>query len=1066
MPDNPIEELNIEITAESDSANDEIDNLIDKLDKLTSSLSGIGKNKGKEEIGGVTDEVKKATKSVTNLNEKYKDFGKGFEFKGDAQYLRKQIDNISNSLIKATIKRQELEMSGKTSGKMYEYAVRDTYKFQNLLDGLKAQLEALNKTKVSPQLEEAIRREEEKGFSDFKGTTGAIREPVTASEESMGYNKEAMEFIENYSAKAEKTIKKLREDLGKLEVPEIKEENLVKLENAFSRTEQKLEKLRVNLANGLTTGTITESVDDKGYVRLQTQIALTEKELEALQARINEVKKNSDGKGLEKFRKVISSLGSTAQNATSKIFQLANGNGTLLNRVRKTNNAFSNGLKSILKYGVGIRSLYVLFNKLRNGIKEGAKNLVQYSSETNASVSLLNNSFTQLKNASAAMVSPLLNALAPALNSIIQLFVKAANSVNQLLSALTGKSTWIKAKTLTDSYADSLNNAKKNADNFLAGFDEINKRNKDTDSSSSGTSAGDMFETVEIEDKFENMANNIKKMWEKADFSELGKTIENKLYNSLNSIEWDDVYSAAKKFGSGLATFLNGLITPRLFGKVGATIARTLNTAIYAALEFAEKFDFYNFGVSIATGINDFFEDFDFKSLAKTINEWVDGIKETIKGFLDTLTWEKILGAGKDFLGALELDSIAVIFGGVALKLAGKILTSSLLKSVISNKFKETATSAFGSSALSGAAGSVGKAALSGAAGMFAIGATIYVGFEIAKGVKNWANNIKEYGWEEGRKKTAEDNKANPYNNGTVGNDPITATINGWIQKLKEWQEKNRQTRNDEKNESSAFFNSQKAAVEGYGRSISGSQSDMHNSIRSIYALMRSDISGETSKSRVLATADFTNMSKKLFETTTSVLKNTTSNFQGVQKGIAQSVAKSKTSIDSIIKSMTSMFKFNGRHLSISLPTSMFSSFLNIASNVLAKIKSLFSYDGKKISIGSSVTYSSSGSARRYATGGFPDVGELFIAREAGPELVGTMGGKTTVANNKQITEGIKMAVVEGMMEVFTSMNAGNSDQSETVEIPVYIGNEEIARATSKGISSLKRRGVILPEFA
>jgi hypothetical protein len=51
------------------------------------------------------------------------------------------------------------------------------------------------------------------------------------------------------------------------------------------------------------------------------------------------------------------------------------------------------------------------------------------------------------------------------------------------------------------------------------------------------------------------------------------------------------------------------------------------------------------------------------------------------------------------------------------------------------------------------------------------------------------------------------------------------------------------------------------------------------------------------------------------------------------------------------------------------------------------------------------------------AGGGQVDVGQLFIAREAGPELVGTMGGKTTVANNDQITTGIYRAVRQAMIE-------------------------------------------------
>lgn len=51
--------------------------------------------------------------------------------------------------------------------------------------------------------------------------------------------------------------------------------------------------------------------------------------------------------------------------------------------------------------------------------------------------------------------------------------------------------------------------------------------------------------------------------------------------------------------------------------------------------------------------------------------------------------------------------------------------------------------------------------------------------------------------------------------------------------------------------------------------------------------------------------------------------------------------------------------------------------------------------------------------ANFYADGGFPAQGQLFMAREAGPELVGTMGGQTAVANNDQIVAGISSGVAQ-----------------------------------------------------
>ena len=62
---------------------------------------------------------------------------------------------------------------------------------------------------------------------------------------------------------------------------------------------------------------------------------------------------------------------------------------------------------------------------------------------------------------------------------------------------------------------------------------------------------------------------------------------------------------------------------------------------------------------------------------------------------------------------------------------------------------------------------------------------------------------------------------------------------------------------------------------------------------------------------------------------------------------------------------------------------------------------------------------------RGFASGGFPTEGELFMAREAGPELVGQINGRTAVANNDQITNGIRQATYQGMMSALASADFG-----------------------------------------
>lgn len=72
-----------------------------------------------------------------------------------------------------------------------------------------------------------------------------------------------------------------------------------------------------------------------------------------------------------------------------------------------------------------------------------------------------------------------------------------------------------------------------------------------------------------------------------------------------------------------------------------------------------------------------------------------------------------------------------------------------------------------------------------------------------------------------------------------------------------------------------------------------------------------------------------------------------------------------------------------------------------------------------------------------FASGGFPDEGQLFIANEAGAEMVGSIGGRTAVANNDQIVEGIRQGVYEAVM-------AANSNGNNNFDIRVFLDSREI----------------------
>lgn len=81
-----------------------------------------------------------------------------------------------------------------------------------------------------------------------------------------------------------------------------------------------------------------------------------------------------------------------------------------------------------------------------------------------------------------------------------------------------------------------------------------------------------------------------------------------------------------------------------------------------------------------------------------------------------------------------------------------------------------------------------------------------------------------------------------------------------------------------------------------------------------------------------------------------------------------------------------------------------------------------------------------------FEDGGFPNEGQLFIAREAGAEMVGTMGRRTAVANNDQIVEGISAGVSIANDGVIAAIYA-LLNVVEEKDMSIVIGDNEIGHS-------------------
>ena len=122
----------------------------------------------------------------------------------------------------------------------------------------------------------------------------------------------------------------------------------------------------------------------------------------------------------------------------------------------------------------------------------------------------------------------------------------------------------------------------------------------------------------------------------------------------------------------------------------------------------------------------------------------------------------------------------------------------------------------------------------------------------------------------------------------------------------------------------------------------------------------------------------------------------------------------------------------------------LFENFINgvigIVNNVISFINGLVGILGIHIDLIPEV------SIPRLATGGFVDEGQLFIANEAGAEMVGAMGRRTVVANNEQIVEGISAGVTVANDGVIAAIYA-LMNLIDDKDLSVSIGDDVIGRS-------------------
>lgn len=327
---------------------------------------------------------------------------------------------------------------------------------------------------------------------------------------------------------------------------------------------------------------------------------------------------------------------------------------------KKSGYSFGKMLSTALLMGMAFRAL----SSATKSIIEGMENLAQYSKDTNTTLSGLMSSLTQLKNSFATAFSPILTTIAPALNYLISLLSSATTALAQFFSALTGKSTFVKATKVQQDYAASLEKtggAAKAAEGALASFDKLNVSQDKGNAGGGGNeiSPSEMFKTVPIETAIKEMADKIKSLIHAEDWKGLGGYVAEKLNEGLQRvydvINWENVGPKITYFVDAFTQTFNSLVDNLDWDLLGRTIGAGVNTIVNTLNLLIDEIDWTNLGKRLGDGANGFVNEINWKELGRLLGNKFMIIPETLLGFVNQFDWGKFgTEIGHSLNGALE----------------------------------------------------------------------------------------------------------------------------------------------------------------------------------------------------------------------------------------------------------------------------------------------------------------------------------------------------------------------------------------------------------------------------
>lgn len=602
----------------------------------------------------VSNAIKKDSAALDSLNRKMEEFS------------QKKIPTEKFAELQRELEKAESEYSKLQARMSQKGAATSEYK-------------ALQKDLVAAQgeLSKLVARQtdlENMGVPQTGGAWDVLNEQVAAASDRVDDLKEKLQQMENS---------------GKAYTPKV---DKAQLDEAAQKVDEIKAKINAEKASGAAFVSPKDTEEFQKMSAKASQLAgnidVSKRRMAELNAKQKPIKKEFD-----RMKNSADKAFKTASSGAKKIAGLFSALASRLKGIAFSSkksagmfSTFASRLKGIALSLLVFNWITKAFNAMVSGMQKGFSNLAKYSEPLANSFQTLKNSLVTLGNALAAAFAPIVQIAIPYLNALINGITRAITYVAQLIAILGGKSTFIRAKKIQDSYNDSLNGtaeAAKKAAGALAKFDDLDVLQKQDNSGGGGGAGADGgFEEVPIDNKWLKIADWLKEMWENSDFYELGKFLGEKLKEALDNIPWDDIKESARRIAHSIATFINGFIEVEGLGySIGTTLAQAINTAFEFLNEFVHTIHWDSIGAFIADTLNGFFESIDWDVIYDTFVTGAKGLADAINSFTDWFNWDNVSNTISNLVNTF-VDTVYTFFSTADWEAIGANIGQQISKTV------------------------------------------------------------------------------------------------------------------------------------------------------------------------------------------------------------------------------------------------------------------------------------------------------------------------------------------------------------------------------------------------